>query len=245
MANKSKKTKSPKTKVASNKVRPSSSKKEANISKEGNSYRVRVSIDGERITKSFKNQSDAIKYRDKQKEKQSKVIKVTKRVKLPETKQKQVTKATIKQGKVKAINIKTGRKVKVKEVKVKDVKITKKQQERKEGNKSFHINVLDGKVVPTMMVFSEDQQAPLIVRWSGQAIECDSDQLSDLINMMSSAYYEYARENEIDSPTIKWTIQINPNESIVLDLDNSYFVGNEDNEFDKGFYFFQWSEQFN
>ena len=256
MANKSKKTKSPKTKGASNRVRPSSSKKEANISKVGKSYRVRVSIDGERVTKSFKTQSDAIKYRDKAKEKQSKVIKVTKKVKLPKTKRKQVTKASIKQGKVKEINIKTGRKVKVKEVKVKDVKITKPQQKRKESNKSFHIDLLDGKVVPTMMTFAEDQQAKIEVRFDGSSIECDSDQLSELVNTLSSEYYDWARDNDIDSPNIKWRIYVNPSESIVLNLDESFFLGFEmdeeeekfvkkdDENFDKGFYFFQWSNQF-
>lgn len=261
MANKSKKTKSPKSKVASQKVRPSSSKKKANISKEGNSFRVRVSIDGQRISRSFKTQQEAVKWRDKAKEKQSKVIKVTKKVKLQPTKRKKVTKTSIAKGKVKAVNPNTGRKVKVKAVKIEEIKLTKPQQEKKDQDKPFKFEIMDGKVLPAMMQFAEDQQAPMFVRYSGYLIECDSDQLSELVNLLSSEYYDYARDNDIDSPTIRYIIWVYPLKKIILDLDESFFLGldeqqdvsdeekqflKSDNEaFDVGFYFFQWSEQVN
>lgn len=242
MANKSKKKTNAKVKVASSKMRPSSSKKEANIAKEGKSFRVRVSIDGKRVSKSFKTQSQAIKYRDKAKEKQSKVIRVTKVTSLPKSQKKTITKKALKKGEVKVINPKTGRKVRASPIEgIDQVPLTKEQAKKAKKDESFFHRILDGKVVPLAILFSEEVGGGVQVRFSGQVVQCDIDQLSELVNLFSSEYYQYAKDNETGSPTLKYYLFIDPEDkSVTLNLDETFVVDDPDNQFDKSFVFFNW-----
>ena len=149
---------------------------------------------------------------------------------------KKVRKKAVK----KVVNPKTGRKVTVKKVTdIQQIGISNKQTEQFIQLKDFSFSVLNTGVIENILFFRDEFQSTPTITWGGDTVNVTDEQLLEIVNRLNSSFNNYAKEKKIPSPLIRWRTTISPeNGTANLNLDKSFFQGDEDEPFDPSDIFF-------
>ena len=140
----------------------------------------------------------------------------------------------------KVVNPKTGRKVTVKKVTdIQQIGISNKQTEQFIQLKDFSFSVLNTGVIENILFFRDEFQSTPTITWGGDTVNVTDEQLLEIVNRLNSSFNNYAKEKKIPSPLIRWRTTISPeNGTANLNLDKSFFQGDEDEPFDPSDIFF-------